>query len=124
MFHHIKRKKETIIDLFLNWRHITCAVVTYRPTCADLSAPQGGVGGTQVDFSFAFFRFLSFPPFLCALYLSVSLTFCKRVIRDRYAEMSANERSIRALKEILQKPGNDVCADCGARGKLKTCISV
>ncbi|XP_043971549.1 arf-GAP with dual PH domain-containing protein 1 [Gambusia affinis] len=28
--------------------------------------------------------------------------------------MSTNERAIRALKEILQKPGNDVCADCGA----------
>uniref|UniRef100_A0A3P9MS81 ArfGAP with dual PH domains 1 n=1 Tax=Poecilia reticulata TaxID=8081 RepID=A0A3P9MS81_POERE len=28
--------------------------------------------------------------------------------------MSTNERAIRALKEILQRPGNDVCADCGA----------
>uniref|UniRef100_A0A3B3TZ45 ArfGAP with dual PH domains 1 n=2 Tax=Poecilia latipinna TaxID=48699 RepID=A0A3B3TZ45_9TELE len=34
--------------------------------------------------------------------------------RDLNAEMSTNERAIRALKEILQKPGNDVCADCGA----------
>ncbi|XP_038568678.1 arf-GAP with dual PH domain-containing protein 1 [Micropterus salmoides] len=28
--------------------------------------------------------------------------------------MSANERATRALKEILQIPGNDTCADCGA----------
>ncbi|XP_019215865.1 arf-GAP with dual PH domain-containing protein 1 isoform X1 [Oreochromis niloticus] len=28
--------------------------------------------------------------------------------------MSANERSTRAFREILQKPGNDACADCGA----------
>ncbi|XP_034044772.1 arf-GAP with dual PH domain-containing protein 1 [Thalassophryne amazonica] len=28
--------------------------------------------------------------------------------------MSANERATRALKEILQKPGNETCADCGA----------
>ncbi|MEQ2224755.1 Arf-GAP with dual PH domain-containing protein 1 [Ilyodon furcidens] len=37
------------------------------------------------------------------------------MIRGLYAEMSTNERAIRALKEILQKPGNDACADCGAR---------
>ncbi|MEQ2195459.1 Arf-GAP with dual PH domain-containing protein 1, partial [Xenoophorus captivus] len=36
------------------------------------------------------------------------------MIRGLYAEMSRNERAIRALKEILQKPGNDACADCGA----------
>ncbi|XP_026159913.1 arf-GAP with dual PH domain-containing protein 1 [Mastacembelus armatus] len=28
--------------------------------------------------------------------------------------MTVNERATRALKEILQKPGNDTCADCGA----------
>uniref|UniRef100_A0A665W2E6 Arf-GAP with dual PH domain-containing protein 1-like n=1 Tax=Echeneis naucrates TaxID=173247 RepID=A0A665W2E6_ECHNA len=28
--------------------------------------------------------------------------------------MSANERATRALREILQNPGNDACADCGA----------
>lgn len=28
--------------------------------------------------------------------------------------MSVNERAARALKEILQRPGNDICADCGA----------
>ncbi|KAI3353472.1 hypothetical protein L3Q82_019998 [Scortum barcoo] len=28
--------------------------------------------------------------------------------------MSANERATRAVREILQSPGNDVCADCGA----------
>nr|XP_020473503.1 arf-GAP with dual PH domain-containing protein 1-like isoform X2 [Monopterus albus] len=28
--------------------------------------------------------------------------------------MSTNERATRALREILQKPGNDTCADCGA----------
>ncbi|XP_048869542.1 arf-GAP with dual PH domain-containing protein 1 [Brienomyrus brachyistius] len=28
--------------------------------------------------------------------------------------MTVNERAARALKEILQKPGNDACADCGA----------
>lgn len=31
--------------------------------------------------------------------------------------MSVNERAARALKEILQIPPNDVCADCGAPGK-------
>lgn len=25
----------------------------------------------------------------------------------------------RAIREILQKPGNDACADCGAPGKLE-----
>lgn len=38
-------------------------------------------------------------------------------ITDQLAEMSANERSTRAFREILQKPGNDACADCGAPGK-------
>uniref|UniRef100_A0A3Q2PDS5 Arf-GAP domain-containing protein n=2 Tax=Fundulus heteroclitus TaxID=8078 RepID=A0A3Q2PDS5_FUNHE len=28
--------------------------------------------------------------------------------------MSTNERATRALKEILQRPGNNACADCGA----------
>ncbi|KAM8773187.1 arf-GAP with dual PH domain-containing protein 1 isoform 1-T1 [Acanthopagrus schlegelii] len=28
--------------------------------------------------------------------------------------MSSNERATRALREILQHPGNDACADCGA----------
>ncbi|XP_012692870.1 arf-GAP with dual PH domain-containing protein 1 [Clupea harengus] len=30
--------------------------------------------------------------------------------------MSGNERAIRALRELLQKPGNQACADCGAPG--------
>ncbi|CAL8331908.1 unnamed protein product [Lota lota] len=28
--------------------------------------------------------------------------------------MSSNERSVRELRELLHKPGNDACADCGA----------
>lgn len=40
-------------------------------------------------------------------------------ITDQLAEMSANERSTRAFREILQKPGNDACADCGAPGRLE-----
>uniref|UniRef100_A0A8C5FKB0 Arf-GAP with dual PH domain-containing protein 1-like n=1 Tax=Gadus morhua TaxID=8049 RepID=A0A8C5FKB0_GADMO len=28
--------------------------------------------------------------------------------------MSSNERSVRELRELLHKPGNDTCADCGA----------
>lgn len=33
--------------------------------------------------------------------------------------MPGNERVSRLLKIIIQKPGNDACADCGAPGKLK-----
>lgn len=36
---------------------------------------------------------------------------------DLKTEMSANERATRTLREILQNPGNDACADCGAAGK-------
>ena len=33
--------------------------------------------------------------------------------------MSANERATRALREILQHPGNEACADCGAPGEME-----
>lgn len=39
--------------------------------------------------------------------------------RSLITDMSANERSTRALKEILQNPGNDTCADCGAPGRTE-----
>lgn len=38
---------------------------------------------------------------------------------DLTAEMSVNERATRTLREILQNPGNDLCADCGAPGKSR-----
>ena len=33
--------------------------------------------------------------------------------------MSSNERSVRELRELLHKPGNDTCADCGAPGECE-----
>lgn len=48
-------------------------------------------------------------------------------ITDLNTEMSANDRATRALREILQNPGNEVCADCGAPGKkqkTKTSASI
>lgn len=80
-------------------------------TCADLSAPRVGAWNPSRHTFPCFFWLFAAPTQSLPLSESGGIT-------DQLAEMSANERSTRAFREILQKPGNDACADCGAPGRL------
>lgn len=110
------------------WKHKVCAAAAHRAYLCGLvrTSRRGGRDASRHNFcliSFSLSLFL--PSFLFTLLHPISLSlspsslFTSRRIRDLNAEMSTNERATRALKEILQKPGNDVCADCGALGRWK-----
>lgn len=103
--------KFTFILVFFHPLQCEAYLCAEEATCADLSAPQVGEWNPSRHTFPCFFWLFTAPSKSLPLSESGGIT-------DQLAEMSANERSTRAFREILQKPGNDACADCGAPGRL------